>query len=149
MKHGERPKTPAAAGWHHVGVQPGSDDGLAGPRHGWLNPERGLQVLSAVDVADDSETGLVLPHWHVSVVRRRPPAWECTTASDEEVELVRAAFNIGGAEEDNHGPGVARHLWMVCGRKRQPDCACKQDEDRIVEGDRVRFETAESAGGVL
>lgn len=100
----------------------------------------GLQVLSAVDVAEDTATGLALPQWHLSVVRREPPAFEPGVASDQHMEVVRAAFGMGGAEEDNHGPGVARHLWLVCGRTRQPDCACKADEERIVEGDRIRYE---------
>lgn len=133
---------PTDARWRFVATAPGSADGLGGEQNAWQCPELNLQALSSVDVAEDTESGLLLPHWHVSVVARRSPGFEPSTATDEEVERVRAAFGLGGAEEDNHGSGVARHLWLVCGRSRQPDCPCKQDEDRIVEGDRVRYETA-------
>ena len=147
MKHGERPRNPAVAGWLWVAVRPASPDGVEGAQHAYQNHELELQVLSSVDVAEDSESGLALPSWHVSVVARRAPRFEPSVAADQEIELVRAAFHMGGAEEDNHGSGVARHLWLVCGRQRQSDCACKTDEERIVEGDRVRYETADRAGG--
>jgi len=63
--------------------------------------------------------------------------------TDEEMERVRQAFGLAGAEEDNHGPGIARHLWIVCGREKEPPCPCKQDEQRTVEGPRVRHDAAQ------
>lgn len=72
------------------------------------------------------------------------PPRACT---DQEMELVRAAFELGGAEEDNHGKGIARHLWAVVGRDREPKCPCKQDQDAIAEGPRVRHDEAPAPGG--
>lgn len=123
---------------------------------GWLNRRAQLGVLSSVHVAEQNPpgSGVLAPHYHVSVVAlpgvdptpgniRRSMAGGRCVATDQELELVRAAFGMGGAEEDNHGEGVARHLWLLCGRDREPECPCKQDEQRTVEGDRVRHDTAE------
>ncbi len=95
----------------------------------------GIQVLSAVESPEG------FPEFHVSVTvltGLEYPEKRCAT--DQELELVRAAFEMGGAEEDNHGKGIARHLWLKVGSHRQDACACKQDEERTVEGDRVRHD---------
>ena len=110
----------------------------------WANPDTGVQVLSSVDTAEQNPpgSGLVVPHFHVSAIHRSGPLGATRRAcTDQELELVRAAFGMGGSEEDNHGPGIARHLWIVVGRDREPACPCKADEDRTVEGPRVRYET--------
>lgn len=46
-------------------------------------------------------------------------------------------FDMVGAEEDNHQPGIARNFWRLC--DAAPDapsqCECKSDETTIVETD--------------
>lgn len=124
------PKGTAAAGWTLQGIV------LIAPHSTARSYAHvsGLTVLSAVEAPEG------VPEYHVSVC-----AWVMSTRqkrvpTDEEIEQVRAAFSMGGAEEDNHGPGCVRHLWLRVDRDRQDPCPCKQDEERIVEGDRVRYE---------
>lgn len=103
-----------------------------------------LCVLSAVEWAESADgSDVIVPHWHVSVATIEPGGGR-RVSTDEEVERVRAAFDMGGADEDNHGPGIVRHLWLQVGKRVEEVCPCKQDEDRIVEGDRVRFEEVEA-----
>ena len=92
-----------------------------------------LCVLSAVESPEG------YPEYHVSVSCLQMD-FSRRVATDEEMERVRSAFGCGGAEEDNHGAGIVRHLWLRVGSTKQDPCPCKQDEERIVEGDRVRFE---------
>lgn len=100
--------------------------------------ESGVRCLSGVDWVDQNPpgSGIVAPHFHVSATFQEPRR-ACT---DQELEFVREAFSLGTAEEDNHGPGIARHLWILCGRLREPVCPCKKDEIRTVEGHRVRHD---------
>ena len=133
-----KPRRPTGKGWRYRG-----HPALPGLRHAehWAH-DSGIHCLSSIDVADQDYhgSGVVAPHFHVSATMRVIlPARACT---DQEMELVRGAFDLGGAEEDNHGRGIARHLWAVVGRDREPKCPCKQDQDAIVEGPRVRHDEA-------
>lgn len=68
--------------------------------------------------------------WQVSVShdgKRRP--------SDAQVEKVRRAFGMQEAEEDNHHPGVARHLFLCVDPARRVSCECKEGEAIVVEPD--------------
>lgn len=69
--------------------------------------------------------------WHVSLVvahaRRRP--------TNAELRLVRLAFGMVDAEEDNHEPGRARHLWLIVDPTRRRACEYKVDEVTTVERD--------------
>lgn len=95
----------------------------------------GIQVLSAVESPEG------FPEFHVSVTVATGLAYpERRCATDQEIEFVRSQFAMGGAEEDNHGAGIARHLWLRVDADRQDPCPCKQDEERTVEGDRVRHD---------
>ena len=108
----------------------------------WFNPELGVFVLSSVDIAETSKgTGIAMPHWHVSASQLWPKVGICT---DQHMERVRADFGMGGAHEDNHGKGKVRHLWLLGGATKEEECACKQDEERTVEGDRVRHDPQEA-----
>jgi len=135
-------KRPVDKSWKLAGYLPA----LASVSHGvYRHEDLGLQVISAVEVVPDvGAAGPLSPHFHISCVRRVPGMVVGSrvneVCSDEELERVRAGFGMGGAEEDNHGEGSARHLWLKVGASTQPECPCKQDEDKIVEGDRVRYE---------
>ena len=127
------PKRPDGRGWRRAGV-------VEQIRAVVWEHESGIRALSSVDVADKDYhgSGRVAPHYHVSATfRLLVPPRACT---DQEMEFVRGAFHLGGAEEDNHGEGIARHLWAVVGRDREPKCPCKQDQNAIVEGPRVRHD---------
>lgn len=105
----------------------------------WQNG--GLCVFSAVEAPEG------FPEFHISVTVLTGLAYpKSRCATDQELELVRGEFGMGGAEEDNHGPGIARHLWLKVGADRQDACPCKADEERTVEGDRVRHDEAQVAG---
>lgn len=104
----------------------------------WINRSERISCFSAIEMVEQNPPGskIIAPHFHVSAVKLvggRPH-----TCSDQDMELVRAAFGLGGAEEDNHGPGKARHLWILCGREKEPACPCKQDELQVRTGDRVQ-----------
>lgn len=110
---------------------------------GWLHSGLGVSCLSVVEMVETNPpgSGLIAPHYHVSATHRAGQVPRICT--DEEMERVREAFGLARAEEDNHGEGIARHLWILCGREREPECPCKKDEQRVVEGDRVRHDTQE------
>ena len=67
----------------------------------------------------------------------RPLAGE-RRATDEEVARILREFDMVGAEEDNHHPGLARHFWRLC--ELRPGevvgmCECKEGETQVVEAD--------------
>lgn len=135
-----KPLRPKVPGWIPAGRVDLPHGGWA--EH-WIHRGMRLSLFSAVDVVDvEPAKAVIAPHYHVSVVNLRTaiPA----SCSDEEMERVREAFDLAGAEEDNHGPGKARHLWILCGRTREPQCPCKQDEERTVDGTRVRHDVPEA-----
>lgn len=136
--HLPRPLRAHGRGWRWMGAYPLPTGIVA---QGFTHDDHGIRCLSAVEIVEQNPpgSGLMVPHYHVSATFTTPTSRRACT--DQELELVREAFGLAGAEEDNHGPGIARHLWIACGREKEPECPCKQDEQRIVEGDRVRHET--------
>jgi hypothetical protein len=94
--------------------------------------------LTVVSSAGPMEyRGLIVAHNHLSVAvaghRQRP--------SDAELERVRADFDMADAEEDNHSPGVARHLFLPLHLPRGTPgvCDCKSGETLVVEPDGYRW----------
>lgn len=89
----------------------------------WHHVRSGAVVLSGVAIADYPDgSGEKGPQWHVSisVSGRRATKAEC--------ERALRAFDLVGAEEDNHHPGVARHFWRPVDPARRVDCECKENE---------------------
>lgn len=125
------PKDPKGKDWKCLGKNHLGTMWVKGP----------LTCLCAVELVGGGPGDPSRWQHHVSA-SWRPILSPARTCTDQEMEEVRAAFDMGGAEEDNHGPGIVRHLWLTVGQDREPECPCKQDEVRTVEGDRVRHDPA-------
>jgi len=100
----------------------------------WQHPS-GVRVCSSLDVADLPDgSGEVGPQWHISISQRsnRRP-------TDGVVAFALKAFDLVGAEEDNHHPGVARHFFLVCDPQRRVDCECKTTETVETDADGYRW----------
>lgn len=98
----------------------------------WHHKRRRLHVISAmVDTELPGSGGQFGPTWHVSVSRNG------SRCSDGDLEFMRVAFGMSedDAEEDNHQPGVARHLFMPVDLQWRNQCDCKVDEIQVVEPD--------------
>ena len=98
-------------------------------------------VASALELADPPDAdGAPIPQWHISVsVRTGDRANPARRATDGELRATAACFWMTGAEEDNHHPGVARHLWLPVDPSRRVDCECKVAEAVVVEPDGYRY----------
>ena len=95
----------------------------------WLLSTGGIRVLSAVEWAEFH--GRPEETWHLSI------AGAGMRATDLQVALALRDFDMRGAEEDNHQPGVARNFWRLT-RLAPGDlqvCDCKSDETTVVEHD--------------
>ena len=101
----------------------------------WYEPQR-LYVLSAVEVATDTDQVSRGPEYHISVSKQTPDLrpYRC---SAEEGAFVLGAFGLDGWEEDNHVPdGKVRNYWRAVAENMVGrECACKETEHRVVEGD--------------
>lgn len=118
------PKTPRHGDWRFVSEMQMPDG--CGPAMRWLHPT-GILVLSAVDVAEPENK----PEWHVSVSFRNG------VATAEVMAQVRRDFEMQAAQEDNHGNGVVRHLWLaVADVDRREDCHCVNEVAPTVDGER-------------
>lgn len=102
----------------------------------WQEDCGDLQVVSSVDVVEDLDSPLALPAFHVSAVARRAPGRVPEVCTDEELSRVRQEFQMDDADEDNHGRGVSRHLWLRVGALAERPCACKKGEDTRAEDGR-------------
>ena len=99
----------------------------------WVKDD--LAVLSSAILA--RYRGKLCRQNHVSVAVRghgRHP-------SDAEMASVRRDFDMEDAEEDNHSPGCARHLFLplYLPRGTVGACDCKDDETQVVEADGYRW----------
>lgn len=80
-------------------------------------------VISTLDFAElPTGKGIGL-QWQISIShhRERP--------GPKEVRRALIAFNMVGAEEDNHHPGIARHFFMPVDPAHRVDCECKTTEE--------------------
>lgn len=102
-------------------------------RHGaaWRAAD-GLIVISTIDVCDLPGTGgdtgptfVLSVGQHAGREPRRPTG----------PELMRAinAFELDGWDEDNHFPGVSRHLFIPVDERHRRACECKITETTIVD----------------
>src|SRR4029077_12117474 len=93
-----------------------------------------LRVISEVmDMEAPDGSGDVIPQWHISISRKGE------RCDDHDVGRVLRAFEMEGAEEDNHHPGVARHFFLTVDPARRVACECKADEAVVVDPDGYRW----------
>lgn len=109
-----------------------------------------LLVLSGS--ADMEYRGLIVPTFHVSV----SVPFSNRRATDAEVEVVRRAFDMQDAEEDNHSSSVHRNLFRPAHLPKGTVgiCECKEDEETVVESDgfqwqRKKREHSSNRGGAV
>jgi hypothetical protein len=122
-------------GWHRDALAALTLRQATGDKRCMVWRGHGLTVLSSSVEAE--YRGQVGRHNHVSVAAadhdRRP--------SDDELARVRRDFDMADAEEDNHSPGVARHLFLPLWLPRGTTgiCECKAEETEVVEPDGFRW----------
>ncbi len=123
-----RPRSP---GWQEFEV-PRQIIAMGGVARGYYHAERQLNVISAVEVADDGKIDKG-PEFHLSISRSTPqgPA----RCSSEAARWVLRQFGLDDAEEDNHVPyGVVRNFWRPVAEPLVGlECECKAEEPAIVE----------------
>jgi hypothetical protein len=99
----------------------------------------GIRVLSGLHdtvlPGTDHEIG---PQWLVSVSRsgRRE-----VRPSDDDVRRVVEGFAMPAFDEDNHHPGVARHLFCPVAERHRSACECKLTERLVTEVDGYQWTT--------
>lgn len=94
-----------------------------------------LRVLSAVDQMKSPIDGTPVPTWHVSVSRIGGHP------SDADVNATRRAFGMADAEEDNHEPGRARHLFLAVDPAHRAPCECNVTEETFIEPNGHRWKS--------
>lgn len=107
------------------------------PVKAWEHPALKLFVISAVEVATDTDKVSRGPEYHISISKQLQRGMP-TRCSREEGELVLREFGgLDGWEEDNHVPnGQVRNYWRaVADNMVGRDCACKGSEHLVTEGD--------------
>lgn len=120
-----KPKAPKTEGWVFCGSPP-PELTQGYPCQAWYYPAAGIMVLSAVKVARDANDIEKGPEYHVSVSAR---------ISQADAQKVLAAFDMEGAEEDNHVPyGFVRNFWKPVNEGLiGHTCPCKEEEPAIRE----------------
>lgn len=106
----------------------------------WRSHDRLLVVSSreSAYLPGSGEPSLVGPQWLVSVSRY---ARGRARPSDSDVARVVAAFAMPAVDEDNHHPGIARHLWCPIDERYRNACECKLTEITVTELDGYRWTT--------
>lgn len=130
-----KPLQPIRDGWESWGEHTVM---LGYPCERWFHPSSEIQVISAVEVANDKDGSSNGPEYHISVSRLRNPlsrAPKPERVDTNDAKFVLAEFGVDGAEEDNHVPnGIARHFWRpVASGLVGKECKCKAEEVVIRE----------------
>jgi len=123
-----KPKRPTGTGWVDGGPTP-STFTFGYPGQYWFFPERGIAVISAVEVASDKDDIDKGPEYHISISRN---GGRCDR---NESRFVLKAFDMQDSDEDNHVPGgFVRNFWKPVAEKFIGHvCPCKDNEPAVVE----------------
>ncbi|MFC4727104.1 hypothetical protein [Coralloluteibacterium thermophilus] len=124
------PRAPATGrGWSEL-PRPPSFATLGYTARAFRHAQRGLLVISAVEVAKDADGVDRGPEYHLSVSRE--PGRRCSSA---DARQVLRDFDLDEAEEDNHvANAIVRNFWRpVADRFVGMECGCKAEETAIVE----------------
>lgn len=104
---------------------------------GWRSHDGLFVVSSCFDapLPGSGEPPKIGPSWLVSVSRPAGPRTARCKATPADVVRVVASFAMPAFDEDNHHPGLARHLWCPMDPQYQDACECKLTEETITDGD--------------
>lgn len=124
-RHGELIPVRGMSRRRHRGEVPGSST--------WTSHD-GLVVVSAIhdSYLPGTDDTLVGPQWLVSV--SRPAGPDRCNVSDDDLLRVVECFAMPAWDEDNHHPGVARHLWCPLDEQYRHACECKVSEVLVDTG---------------
>lgn len=113
---------------------------------GWVTHD-GILAVSGCHIAPLPGTdGVPGKQWLVSVSRPAPGVMTPPThASDDDLRRVVECFAMPAFDEDNHHPGIARHLWCPQDETARLACECKISETLIVEDDGYTWTNDEDA----
>lgn len=101
----------------------------------------GLHVISSLENADLPGSGdppQQGPSWLITVSKPGP---ERCNVTDDDLRRVIDAFAMPAYDEDNHHPGIARHLWCPLDERYQQACECKLTEVTITEANGYQWTT--------
>lgn len=110
---------------------------------GWRTHD-GIMAISGCHLAPLPGTQDVIgPQWlvTVSLLDRPYGSPDGHRATQEQVRRVVEAFCMPAFDEDNHHPGVARHLWCPIDETARLACECKTSEQTVLEPDGYRWTT--------
>lgn len=110
----------------------------------WWTSHDWLRVCSTLEHSVLPGTaGEVGPQWHLSVSKSPPRVGpsRADRPTDADMQRVIDAFRVPGGEEDNHHPGIARHLWCPLDERYRTTCECKLTESTVVEADGYQWTT--------
>lgn len=107
------------------------------PLTAWFYPAQMLFVLSAVEVASDTDGVSRGPEYHLSVSKQYQRGVPSRCSADEGRWVLQQFGALDGWEEDNHVPnGQVRNYWRAVAENLVGrECACKETEHLVVEGD--------------
>lgn len=106
------------------------------PTHLWRCPRFLLTVISAVEVATDTDGVTRGPEYHLSVTRNDGSGPQ-RCSKEQAYWMLQQFGGLDGWEEDNHVPnGKARNFWRpVAENMVGHECGCKATESVVIEGD--------------
>jgi hypothetical protein len=129
-------------GFSRLPTEPYLEELLRGSR--WTS-HRGLVVISSrVDAELPGTDHLEGPQWQLSVSSARSRADRTMRPTDVDMLYVVDAFTLPAFDEDNHHPGIARHLWCPIDERYRSACECKVNERLVVEPDGYQWTTDDS-----
>lgn len=122
-------KRPSGPGWVELPPPPAFAT-LGYPSALWFFPEAEITVISAIEVAKDKDDTDRGPEYHISISKLGQRRCDFNEAL-----FVVNAFDMVGAEEDNHVPhGFVRNFWRpVADGLVGLECGCKEKEPEIRE----------------
>jgi hypothetical protein len=109
---------------------------LGYPCEAWFFPNFSVNIFSAVEVAKDADGIERGPEYHISISQHTEHGPQ-RCPSDLAKAVLKDFGALDGWEEDNHVPnGIVRNYWRpVAETMIGLDCACKDTETLVIEGD--------------